>query len=123
MYEVAINAHPDHFMDYNKPFAEQSEYVKERAQKAFNKKLGPDWYEHNEREGTGIYDVLDHLHHLNMEPQHLSKMLNDEGIAGIKYLDSDSMHVDKPGRKLNYVVFDHDRVRIKRKYAQGGVVG
>ena len=123
MYEVAIDAHPDHFMDYNKPFAEQSEYVKERAQKAFNKKLGPNWYEHNEREGTGIYDVLDHLHHLNMEPQHLSKMLNDEGIAGIKYLDSDSMHVDKPGRKLNYVVFDHDRVKIKRKYARGGVVG
>lgn len=28
MYEVAINAHPDHFLDWDRPFADQSEHVK-----------------------------------------------------------------------------------------------
>jgi len=52
--------------------------------------------------------------------QRVSEYLSDNGIRGIKYLDAGSRSAGEGSR--NYVVFNHDHVDIKRKYARGGAV-
>lgn len=52
--------------------------------------------------------------------QRVSEYLSDNGIRGIKYLDAGSRGAGEGSR--NYVVFNHDHVDIKRKYARGGAV-
>jgi hypothetical protein len=50
-----------------------------------------------------------------------SNMLLSHGIHGIKYLDANSRGASGQPTH-NYVVFDHNRVNVKRKYEQGGTV-
>jgi hypothetical protein len=50
----------------------------------------------------------------------VSQYLRDNGVPGIKYLDAVSRGAGEGSR--NYVVFDHDLVKVKRKYALGGSV-
>jgi hypothetical protein len=50
-----------------------------------------------------------------------SDFLQSIGIHGIRYLDAGSRNAQGDPTH-NYVVFDHNRVSVKRKYAQGGDV-
>jgi hypothetical protein len=133
MYEVHINAHPDHILDWDKPLHEQSDHVK-RALSELN--LSPATYgdspigAHAYAEITkkldqgdrGFLDeVKDHPNILASSPELASSWLASRGIKGIKYLDAGSRgQTDEPTR--NYVVFNHDHVKIRRKYEQGGAV-
>ena len=128
MYEVAINAHPDHFLDWDKSLSEQSEHVRNAFD--FHKDLihsNPylKTFFNNMSEGhsTGaqIYKELSDKNAVGLGDKGTSDFLHSMGIHGIKYLDANSrVASDKPTH--NYVVFDHNRVNVKRKYEQGGTV-
>jgi hypothetical protein len=123
MYEVAIDAHPDHMLDWDKPLSEQSPHIVKSIFDA--RKDNPTLFNvfkpHLEKDSTGMgfYQSLA-THHPNGY-QGASEFLQRAGIHGIKYLDANSRSAtDQPTR--NYVVFDHNRVSVKRKYEQGGYV-
>jgi hypothetical protein len=115
MYEVRINAHPDHFLDWDKPLSEQSKYVRsilanhtplQRNRPYTDADLGKDLYYKNTQGMGGGPTATEELRNL--------------GIKGIKYLDAQSRGAGEGSR--NYVVFDDKLVNVKRKYAAGGVV-
>jgi hypothetical protein len=113
MYEVRINAHPDHFLDWDAPLSEQSEYVKN----AFSERAGL-FEPGTSYDGKGLYRIFEDMH--GNDAARASQELAKSGIKGIKYLDGSSR--DKGEGSRNYVVFNHDHVQVKRKYAQGGAI-
>ena len=130
MYEVRIKAHPDHFLDWDKPLREQPEAIRnvfsslgtperlaqvrgEDAYRALGETLGSlDWPIDANADTRAQFR--------RSAAQRVSQYLSDNGIKGIKYLDAGSRDAGKGSR--NYVVFNHDHVDIKRKYAQGGAI-
>ena len=128
MYEVNINAHPDHFLDWDKPFHEQSEHVKRglRSIPEFDDRvakygvLDPD-YKSKISMGEFINrGVLPHSY--DKSGPEFSNAYHAAGIKGVKYLDQGSRWGDKKNPTSNYVVFDDKLVNVKRKYAKGGTV-
>jgi hypothetical protein len=66
-------------------------------------------------------EVKGHPNILASSPELASSWLASRGIKGIKYLDAGSRgQTDEPTR--NYVVFNHDHVKVRRKYMRGGAV-
>ena len=125
MYEVHINAHPHHMLDWDKPLSEQSDHV----QKALDSiQDHPDWTNGFKNElkracGTNYFDGNDLYRELikaKSAPE-IAQMLHGFGIKGIKYLDAGSRG-DESRQTHNYVVFDHKDVSVKRKYERGGTV-
>jgi hypothetical protein len=131
MYEVRINAHPDHFLDWDKPIGEQSEHVRN----AFIKAQGGGDPELEglidlSPEGLMIQGIMPHAKgaaaYKTLEDDHGSaeaatRKLYESGIRGIRYLDGASRGgTDKP--TSNYVVFDDKLVNVRRRYEQGGAV-
>ena len=128
MYEVHIKAHPDHFLDWDKPFHEQSEHVKRglRSIPEFDDRvakygvLDPD-YKSKISMGEFINrGVLPHSY--DKSGPEFSNAYHAAGIKGVKYLDQGSRWGDKKNPTSNYVVFDDKLVNVKRKYAKGGTV-
>lgn len=123
MYEVHINAHPHHMLDWDKPLSEQSPHIVKSIFDA--RKDNPTLFNvfkpHLEKDSTGMgfYQSLA-THHPNGY-QGASDFLQRAGIHGIRYLDAGSRNAQGDPTH-NYVVFDHNRVSIKRKYEQGGYV-
>lgn len=122
MHEVSINAHPDHFLDWDKTIDEQSDYVKN----ALNKTEWWPWTEERIEDRAGRHGSNPQGRHLyedlveDYSPEEASKFLQDTDIHGIKYLDASSRSKGEGTR--NYVVFDPKRVDIKRRYKDGGEV-
>lgn len=103
MYEVGINADPEHFLDWDKPLSEQHPTVRsalERHEPGITE------------EGRTIKSLLP------IEPQ-VSAKLNQAGIPGVKYLDQGSRGAGEGSR--NYVVFDDKIVDIIKKYGLAGI--
>ena len=127
MYEVHIKAHPDHFLDWDKPVSEQSEHVQKalRPHHSIMSQAAMDMFDGKPEDlsGRDLYQWLSGEHEGGLgSPKHVTEQLSNLGIKGIKYLDAGSRgQTDKPTR--NYVVFDHNHVSVKRKYEQGGRVG
>ena len=125
MYEVRINAHPDHFIDWDKPIKDHSDLVRSVAKNLGvneNAKGGLLW---NAAANTykGPTDDDDFgTGKIHPSAPHASSMLSKAGIKGIRYLDPASLQSIEKGAH-NYVVFDDKLVNVKRKYAQGGDVG
>ena len=123
MYEVAIDAHPDHFLDWDKPLSEQSFHIGKSIFDA--RKDNPTLFNvfkpHLEKDSTGMgfYQSLATQHPNGY--QGATDFLQRAGIHGIRYLDAGSRNAQGDPTH-NYVVFDHNRVSVKRKYAQGGDV-
>lgn len=122
MYEVHINAHPHHFLDWDKPLAEQSEHVQKvlggrsifEGDRSLGEILGRAY--RNELFGGDVAQME------RAKPHEVSESLAKQGIKGIRYLDAGSRGTDqKPTH--NYVVFNDKDVHVKRKYEQGGRVG
>ena len=126
MYEVHINAHPHHMLDWDKPLSEQSEHVQNALIKIGQKDEtqygygGGSHYYLTDPDSHSGNDFYRYLAGQN-EPTEASNILHSHGIKGIKYLDAGSRS-DKAEPTHNYVVFDHNRVSVKRKYEQGGDV-
>ena len=126
MYEVHIKAHPDHFLDWDEVLEDQSDHIKNALRRVAK---------HDEAQ-MGYSDLHDQLD----EPEgytggafyqafadrgrakEASEILKKMGIKGIRYKDAGS-RIGNEEPTHNYVVFDHNHVAVKRKYAQGGVVG
>jgi len=118
MYEVRINAHPDHFLDWDKPLSEQSQHVQDilNSHPKAARLLGNDVVKGELSEPTG-QSILNRLFG---SPSEKSEHLRNLGIKGIRYLDAGSRGAGEGTR--NYVVFDDKLVDVKKKYADGGVV-
>jgi len=114
MYEVRINAHPDHFLDWDKPLSEH----KPEVQKALS---GLDPYVTSS--GEKIWKELSKPAFASTPtntPKEAADWLRKQGIVGIKYLDAGSRREGKGTH--NYVVFDDKLINIKRRYEMGGAV-
>lgn len=131
MYEVRINAHPDHFLDWDTPLNQQSEHV-QNAIKSIASSVDVDPFEHlalaasiGKHPRSQDYsprgnDLYADLEEIVGDRTKLSNLLHQQGLKGIRYLDAGSRFSGKGSR--NYVVFNHDHVQVKRKYAQGGAI-
>lgn len=136
MYQVKINADPEHFLDWDKPLSEQPPKIQEAynnflqsdlAKEAddslrgyiFGKKgeyanpSGKDFYS-AAYEGTGPKIGMS-------ERQQVTEVLKQHGIPGIKYLDQGSRN--GVGNSSNYVVFDDKLIDILKKYGLVGLLG
>lgn len=118
MYEVRINADPEHFLDWDKPLSQQSEKVRDAFEKAV-----PDRY----KGITADEEVLAGEHYRDIFHENdnrvyrtmFRRLMNDEGVPGIRYLDQGSRGAGEGSR--NYVVFDDALVQIVRKYMAAGM--
>jgi hypothetical protein len=108
MYEVDINAVPEHFLDWDKPLSQQHPHVQEALGKIGSAQknrplsdtdLGKDLYY---KQTQGLFN------------ESASQRLREAGIPGIRYLDQGSRAAGKGSR--NYVVFDPNLIDIKRKF-------
>lgn len=123
MYEVRVAAHPDHFLDWDKPLSEQSQYVtrglfnSKKENPTLWSKLSPHF--DSEEAAGDVYKKLAAIHPNGQAGA--SEWLQAAGLKGIRYLDAGSRSsTDAPTR--NYVVFDDKHVSVRRKYEQGGAV-
>ena len=132
MYQVSINANPDHFLDWDKPLSEQHPVV----QKAVAPLISP---ERLALEGYTDPDVIKNLwadpsgsmiykngplagkESARTSQHELSAALRDAGIPGIKYLDAGSRSAGDGSR--NYVVFNDKNIDIIKKYGLAGLLG
>lgn len=119
MYQVKINADPEHFLDWDKKVSQQSPAVLERLQKIpgferYEKEFGV--LPVGERIRRGLMpSSFDHA-----SPE-FSKTYSEAGIPGIKYLDQGSRGGGQGTH--NYVVFNDDIVDIMKKYGLVGLLG
>jgi hypothetical protein len=96
MYQVKINADPEHFLDWDRPLSEQSEAVKQAL--SSDRRANDDFYGsakeyYNALVGRHSQDAPLHLSadaSENWAAPVVSKDLLDKGIPGIKYLDQGS---------------------------------
>ncbi len=133
MYEVAIHADPEDFLDYDRPIYQQGPAIREKVSKAMDALAA-------QKKSVAEYHEL-------IGTPHGSAALKEAGIPGIKYLDQGSRMtagVNKLGDKWfvkgsmtphatqaaaeaaaeasggvtrNYVVFDDKLIDIQKKYA------
>ena len=112
MYEVNINAHPDRFLDWDKPLSQQPinaalDPIRESAAKSF-----PNIRDNPDITGHGLYQA--YAQHRGNNFDAASEGFKQAGAAGIKYLDQGSRAAGDGSR--NYVVFDPSIIEIMRKY-------
>jgi len=131
MYEVRIKANPEHFLDWDKPLNQQSSLI-QSAIKSITGSLEIDPFEHlalaasigqhprSQEYSPRGNDLYNDLEEIVGDKKKVSDLLRQHGLKGIQYLDAGSRDSDEGTR--NYVVFDHDLVKVKRKYARGGSV-
>jgi hypothetical protein len=137
MYEVHIDAHPDHFLDWDAPILEQPHAYEKMLDALYARADGPPefgadrqrvpWqalideveeYGHD-LTGEDLHDRLTHRSVIGLPAKDAAAFLRDAGIPGIKYLDHGSRGQGEGTR--NYVVFDEKLIKPRRKYALGGV--
>lgn len=142
MYQVAIDRPPEHFLDYDKPFSQQSPYIQEKLQPMLTEaqrksaiagqaakergvnRLRPSMKPYAESlhdpAGQKLYEMsgLPALNRDEGAPKS-TKALREIGVAGIKYLDQHSR--SKGTGSSNYVTFDAPR--ILKRYAVPGAIG
>jgi hypothetical protein len=123
MYEVAIKADPEHFLDWDKPLSQQSEHVKnvlrqidpERMDMIRNKSFditGSKFHDDLWEKAIGDPKATEKM--ANAKLASVTQRLKDAGIKGIKYLDQGSRGAGEGSR--NYVVFDDKTIDILKKY-------
>jgi len=128
MYEVRINAHPDHFLDWDKPIDEQSKYVQNAVNKIISEHQNSNDSEYwkfgsNIKNKITSWDDGKRIYRFgenSVGSKDASKFFLLAGIKGIKYLDANSRGAEKDTH--NYVVFDDKLINIKRRYEMGGAV-
>jgi hypothetical protein len=124
MYEVNINAHPDQFLDWDKPLSKQPQETNQVLESVFKKKYPSLDLRGNEAtfyQSIGVRpgdpaaaDVYYGLKHALGDPGAASNAFREAGIPGIKYLDQGSRTAGEGSR--NYVVFDDKLIDIIKKY-------
>lgn len=142
-YEVNIQADPEHFLDWDKPLSEQSDYVKQalspqRLGLTVKGPFGPKgYYGHVDENGKLIgtartgsapdspFDPNETGQSIYRgtgswsDPVAAAQRFRDAGIPGIRYLDQGS-RAQGQGTS-NYVVFSDKIIDILRKYGIAGL--
>jgi hypothetical protein len=123
MYEVGINAHPDTFLDWDRPLSEQSEAARAAAARIVPDEqidLPGNRTTRDALTGEQFYRMLgaSEVSHANARPAATNR-LQGEGINGIRYLDGNSRGAGEGSS--NYVVFNDELVKILRKYGISGL--
>lgn len=138
-YEVSINAHPDDFLDWDKPLSQQIEKVRgaldsagytpytvvdangkridmSRGQSKADAERFAAFYNGRAipKEDADFDAVLKAYGLSDNGAKKISSVLRDAGIPGIKYLDQGSRTAGEGSR--NYVVFDDKIIDIVKKY-------
>jgi hypothetical protein len=144
MYEVNINANPEHFLDYGKPLNEQPQadvirdalfpknifgnpqYPKGNAFKnsngtwtAIDQRTGGYISGFDSKEAANNFMQEHYFKHGALEDPEVTQRLAKAGIPGIKYLDQGSRSAGTG--TSNYVVFDDKLIDIIRKYGIAGL--
>jgi hypothetical protein len=121
MYEVNINAHPDQFLDWDKPVAGapsmEALAAKFDAVNPNTRRFLEDWGYKNEQAGRPMpdgEDIIRELKAVGDNRKQFSREAAEAGIPGIKYLDQGSRTAGDGSR--NYVVFDDKLIDIIKKY-------
>lgn len=105
MYEVRINADPEHFLDWDKPLSQQSETVREAIEKVISVLPADRTYDLNKMTAGQL---------LNMSSRgHVEEALREYGVPGIRYKDGMSRGTD--GGTTNFVIFDDKLIEITHK--------
>lgn len=120
MYEVAIHADPQRFLDWDKPLAQQSPEVADLVNRALRYNIdsvkddmrGSELYTQWARQLADPEDVRGPF--AARSDSAASQSLRNAGIPGIKYLDQGSRAAGDGSR--NYVTFDDSIIEILRKY-------
>jgi hypothetical protein len=149
MYEVNIGADPEQFLHWDKPFSEQSQYVKDALNKAgipttqvysyagtrsFPTREGADAIAQSQklsdytiRQDADGYQIVTPRPGTGSDvvagarnPAEASATLRAAGIPGIRYLDQGSRGAGEGTH--NYVVFDANTIDILRKYGIAGLM-
>jgi hypothetical protein len=134
MYQVNINANPANFLDWDKPFAEQSPTVQQAINKLWTDKGGslqgrnhpPFVASSSGDSGQNIHAAIASTYgdrDFGTEAEGevaASKALQGAGVPGIKYLDQGSRGAGGEGTS-NYVAFSDNIIDILRKYGLAGL--
>lgn len=127
MYEVMIDANPEDFLDWDKPFESADEL--ERFAARFDaidpvlRKRIEDYGYLRQQMGQPLPDGNDIIREImggigGANAVRATEVMREAGIPGIKYLDAGSRGVGEGTR--NYVVFDDRLINIVRVYGVGG---
>lgn len=116
MYEVNINADPEHFLDWDKPLSEQHPVVQKAVGDLVDRNIAeePGWAKLTGQQALNA--VVERAGQRGVG----ETSLRDKGIPGIKYLDQGSRGTQNGTR--NYVVFDPKTIDIVKKYGLAGLV-
>lgn len=130
MYEVRINADPEHFLDWDKPLSQQSEKVRDAAlgirnaaaraeyeKRGFPEPLIQEYLGNASKADKTGAQLVQGMKGANQSAD-FSSQLRAAGIPGIKYLDQGSRTAGEGSR--NFVVFDDKLISIVRKYGWAG---
>lgn len=118
MYQVRINADPDHFLDWDKPLSQQNDAAKHALKPVvdiaklspFQMPSDPTIHELMQKAGQGRRRAEPAWNN----PSAIATHLRDAGIPGIRYFDQGSRAAGEGSR--NYVVFDDKLIDILKKY-------
>jgi hypothetical protein len=127
LYEVNIDAKPEDFLDWDKPFASADDVERFAARfdavdPALRKRI-EDFGYMRQQMGQPMPDGNDIIREVmggigSKDAARASETMREAGIAGIRYLDAGSRGAGDGSR--NYVVFDENLINIVRKYGIAG---
>ena len=118
LYEVDIPG-DEVMLDWNKPFSEQPEQVKESLRKLFADELSDHFTRVPEYGGENLYKAIvfeSRMKKAANPEQQASLLLAEYGIKGIRYLDGSSRSAREGS--YNYVIFDDGDVNITQTFFQ-----
>jgi len=118
MYQVSINADPEHFLDWDRPLNQQDQTTRDAANAiaAIHPRL-KETVENPYSTAESLVSAI--THQITGDHAKTSEMLRQAGIPGIKYLDQGSRASGEGSR--NYVVFDDKTIDILKKYGLAGL--
>lgn len=103
MYQVGINADPEHFLDWDAPLKAQPKAHGALAPHGATGMIA------NENAGEALRAIQDRL-----GKEETARVLREAGVPGVKYLDAGSRGAGNGTR--NYVVFDDKLIDILKRY-------
>lgn len=121
-YKVAINADPEHFLDWHTPLNQQSQPVQDAIRQLWQQnKLSGD---PGGLTGQGIHHSIQaHYYQAGMPKgggrEAAAMDLRSAGIPGIRYFDQGSRTASEGTR--NFVVFDDKLIDVLKKYGWAGI--
>lgn len=122
VYQVGINADPEHFLDWDKPLSEQPPNVQQAVANVANLRGESGGYiwdslvKQKNAEGAFGEHIADPNPAIKTGPKAATEALREAGVPGIKYLDAGSRGTASGVGTRNFVVFDEKLITILKKY-------